>query len=101
MVTLPEDYPWSSYRSNAHGKASGILVPHATYLSLSADPQRRSSIYRKMFDEVLAAQRTDEIRAHLQQQRALGDAMFQQAVASELGHAVHLTPRGRPRKADS
>src|SRR5258706_3286643 len=34
MVTRPDDYPWSSYASNANGAPSTILSPHWLYLSL-------------------------------------------------------------------
>jgi putative transposase len=40
------------------------------------------------------------IRAHLEQERALGDAKFQAMIEKALGRPVHVRHRGRPRRAD-
>ena len=34
MLTIPADFPWSSYRYNAMGQPSDLIVPHAKNLRL-------------------------------------------------------------------
>ncbi len=34
MVSHPENYNWSSYKSNAHGNGSKIITPHPLYKRL-------------------------------------------------------------------
>ncbi|WP_093479039.1 transposase [Halopseudomonas yangmingensis] len=38
MVAAPGDYRWSSYRTNAFGKASRLVSPHALYQKLGSTP---------------------------------------------------------------
>jgi putative transposase len=40
----------------------------------------------------------ETIRAHIQQERALGSPRFQAMIAKTLNRPVALRPRGRPRK---
>lgn len=37
MVAHPRDYPWSSYRADAEGRADPLHRPHALYRSLAED----------------------------------------------------------------
>jgi REP-associated tyrosine transposase len=41
-----------------------------------------------------------DIRAHVQQQKVLGDSRFQAEIEAMLDRKVAVRPRGRPRKAD-
>src|SRR5690606_5055832 len=53
MVKHPADYPWSSYRANAHNHRSEILSPHDIYRHLGPDTANRQAIYRRLFDDAL------------------------------------------------
>ena len=44
MVEQPSDYVWSSYPTNALGKASEICTPHPLYLALGRNPNRDNLI---------------------------------------------------------
>ena len=46
MVEHPAAYPWSSYAANAQGDRLGWLTPHAQYLALAKDADRRRAAYR-------------------------------------------------------
>jgi putative transposase len=62
MVAHPREYRWSSYRGNADGMADPILSPHATYLSLSDCPGKRTLAYRDLFVCTLRETDIEEIR---------------------------------------
>ena len=49
MVAHPAAYPWSSYAANAQGDRLGWLTPHAQYLALAKDADRRRAAYRALF----------------------------------------------------
>jgi putative transposase len=49
MVNHPRDYPWSSYRCNAEGKASDLIVSHEQYLHLHREEGNRREAYRGLF----------------------------------------------------
>lgn len=96
MVASAEEYPWSSARANL-GLASGsFLIPHATYLALHEDGAARTRTYREWLTAEVAADELDRIRAHMQQERALGDLRFQAMVEKALNRPVTLRTRGRP-----
>ena len=50
MVVEPEDYTWSSYRTNAYGLRSSIVTPHAVYMELGGTTEERLSGYRSLFE---------------------------------------------------
>jgi putative transposase len=45
LVKHPRKYGWSSYRANAEGEASDLVVPHAHYLALGATAEPRMRAY--------------------------------------------------------
>lgn len=96
MVASPEAYRWSSVRGNLALVADPILTPHPTFLALAADDSARAAAYRAWLYDVLDAAELDAIRAHLRQERALGDLRFQAMVEKVLGRPVRLQPPGRP-----
>jgi len=98
MVIHPEDYPWSSFHANALGINDPLIKPHREYLALDADPAQRLEAYRALFKSALSDDQLLDIRAHLQQQKALGTRRFQAAIEAELGRAAAVRPQGRPRK---
>jgi putative transposase len=63
MVREPAAYPWSSYRANALGEPSSLLVQHPTYLALGTTPTARCTGYRTLFEECLPLTVVDRIRS--------------------------------------
>jgi putative transposase len=50
IVNYPGEYPWSSYRANAHGINSSPITPHPLYLLLGNSQAQRMKVYREMFE---------------------------------------------------
>lgn len=97
MVAQPSEFAWSSHAPNAHGRDDPTIRPHPDYLSLGASATDRQLAYRALFDEVLSADDISDIRAYIQQQRALGNDRFRAMVQQKLGRCASLRPPHRPR----
>jgi hypothetical protein len=96
MVAQPSEFAWSSHAANAQGRDDPALRPHPAYQSLGASAADRQLAYRTMFDEVLSADDISDIRAYIQQQRALGNGRFRAMVEQKLGRCASLRPPHRP-----
>ena len=97
MVAQPSEFAWSSHSANAHGCDDPTLQSHPDYQSLGASATDRQLAYRTLFDEVLSADDIGDIRAYIQQQRALGNDRFRAMVEQKLGRCASLGPAHRPR----
>jgi len=97
MVAHPSGFRWSSHAANAFGHDDPLLHSHPAYRTLAADHDERRSAYRKLFDEVLGTEEIGEIRAYIQQQRALGNDRFRAMVEAKLGRCAAVRPAHRPR----
>lgn len=98
MVAHPAEYQWSSFHCNACGQPDPLITPHAVYLAIDATPEVRRAAYRDLFESGISDDDMADIRAHVQQQKALGDSRFQAHIEALLARNVHLRPRGRPTK---
>ncbi len=98
MAGLPEDYRWSSVHASLAMTVDTIVTPHPTYVALHIDRSQRGLLYRTWLRQGLADEDVQAIRAHLQQERALGNPRFQAMVEKTLNRPVALRPRGRPRR---
>ena len=96
MVRHPRDYPWSSYRANAEGRAEARLTPHPSYLALARSPANQREAYREFFRAGLADEMLEEIRLATNGGFALGNRRFQEEVAAMLGRRVTRGTPGRP-----
>jgi putative transposase len=95
MVVAPGTYPWSSFRDNACGAPSGLLTPHPEYLRLGSHAEDRLRAYCSLFDTPFDAAKLEEIRRHIQRNRALGGDAFRRAIEAMLGRCVGIVPPGR------
>ena len=50
MVGHPVEYPWSSFRTNATGVSSSLLLQHRIYMALGRCSESRQSAYRALND---------------------------------------------------
>ena len=96
MVERPEAYRWSSHACNAHGAHDAIVRPHAGYLALCASEAARQVAYRALFAEALTPARIADIRAYVQQQKALGGVQFRAQVEDMLEWCMTVRPAHRP-----
>jgi putative transposase len=99
MVDDPAHYRWSSYRSNALGKADARVTPHALYESLGRTDKDRQAAYRALFRSHLDRAAIDDIRLALNQSRPLGNERFYAKIEKATGVRRESRPRGWPRLA--
>jgi REP-associated tyrosine transposase len=62
LVSVCEDYRWSSYRIHALGEVSDWIVPHPVYLSLGNTPESRQSAYRALCAEPVQTSQVVRLR---------------------------------------
>lgn len=96
MVEHPRQYPWSSYRVNAEGETSGLVVQHQEYLRLGRRIGDRCRAYRALFDPIPGHDRFDDIRQATNGNFALGNEAFRRKMAATLGRRVEPARAGRP-----
>ena len=101
MVERPEQYRWSSVHANPGLLKDQLVKPHSIYLALDRDAFARAEAYRTWLHAGVSHDDLQRIRAHLQQERVLGDAKFQLMVQKTLGRPVMVRPRGRPASTPS
>jgi putative transposase len=99
IVAKPAEFPWSSHHANADDGVNPILRQHSSYRSLANSDEERRHAYRALFDEVLSSKDVSEIRAYIQQQRALGNDRFQAMVERKLGRCAKIRAAHRPLKS--
>jgi len=98
MVDKPDDYPWSSYCTNALGTHNQLVSPHSLYLALGAGASTRQAAYRSLFAAHLDPDVLGKIRACLQTGTPLGNDRFRTQIEQALGVKVGFSGRGRPKK---
>jgi len=98
LVRVPGAYPWSSFRINA-SPATSWLAPHGAYLGLGKSAEDRTRAYLGMFDQSLADEDVDEIRATINSGMPLARESF--IVDLERRHDVSFgrKRRGWPKRA--
>lgn len=98
MALAPEHYRWSSVHASLATTHDPIITFHPVYLATSPDPAQRGVHYREWLRQGIGDDDLQAIRAHLRQERALGDPCFQAMAEKTLNRPVVVRPRGRPRK---
>ena len=100
MVRHPRQYRWSSYRVNAEGKASDLIVPHEQYHRLGRSAQARQQAYRALFEAARQEVPVEDIRRATNGGFVLGRSRFAQEIAHALGRRVERGKPGRPARAE-
>ena len=95
IVKDPGGYRWSSYRANALGKMSRLVVPHEVYISLGSTSEKRRSSYRNLFSEILDAEVLADLRKATQSGLAFGSDIFKDQVETMFGRRVRPKKPGR------
>ena len=62
LVSMLDDYSWSSYGANGRGIPDELVVPHPLYLSLGQCAQSRQQSWRQMCGEGLTESQLTDIR---------------------------------------
>jgi putative transposase len=84
IVDHPRKYPWSSYRANGERVRSALVTPHAEYVALGADAERRADAYRGFFEGPLDPGCVEEIRDAANSGWVLGRREFRAEIARML-----------------
>ena len=72
LVSRPEEYRWSSFRSNAYGQPDALVQRHPVYLALGRWLSTRRLAYRALFEDPLDPSVMDAIRRATNKGIALG-----------------------------
>jgi putative transposase len=96
IVSVPAQFPWSSFSENVSGEPTGLLTPHPEYLSLGINPEERSKAYVRLFEDVIEERDLNAIRQSARQGCALGGELFCEAIEATLRRSVGFMPQGRP-----
>ena len=92
------DYPWSSFRANAHGERCHFLTTPGELLALADNANERRAAYRGLFGSAGDSTTFDEIRRATNAGYVVGDAGFKTLVAGLLGRRVEHGMPGRPQR---
>ena len=99
LVRTPEEYHWSSFRSNAEGQPDVLLQRHEVYLALGRSVSAQREAYRALFDTPIDAGILDAIRRATNSGIVLGSddsrASRFRAWVRPRSRAIHGVGRGR------
>lgn len=99
MVTLPGEYPWSSYRHNAMGIHIELVQEHPVYLGLSNTKAGRLLAYRELFERRIPPSLIQEIRLCANKEWVLGDKTFNEQIERAIGRTINNDGWGGDRKS--
>ena len=54
LVAAPDEYRWSSFRSNALGYEDALVTPHSSYYALGRTAAARQAAYRGLFEDPMS-----------------------------------------------
>lgn len=95
MTDDPESYIWSNSRMHC-GRESSLITTHPAYTQLGNTAEKRVNTYGEILLEPLTEDLLEEIRAYLQQQRALGSSQFQAIIQAKPQRFAGIRPPHRP-----
>ena len=98
MVQHPAHYPWSSYRVNALGDPSDLVVARAEYLSLGNSDSERRVHYAQLFEDAIGERDLARIRDAVNGGFALGCDAFIEEMEERLHRRARRGKPGRPAK---
>lgn len=97
MVTTPEDYEWSSYRSHAGLCDSSLLDEHVTFRDLGNTRAECAYAYREFVAQGASATELGFIRSAIQRNQLTGNKKFEDQIALRTGRRIVARGQGRPR----
>lgn len=97
MTASAAAYPWSSANASLGSVPDPLVSFHPVYLALGDDAQARAVAYRDWLRQASVPGELESVRAHMRQERALGQPDFQAMVENTLNRPVAIRGPGRPR----
>ncbi len=98
MVKQAEDYPWSSYASNAKGKPNAIITPHTLYTSLASASDDRLAAYQRVFNTTDKIETLENIESSILSGTPLGSKHFLKQTELLCHQTIGYNKQGRPRR---
>lgn len=100
IVTVLNDYPWSSYRERIGLKDRDILDLDSGYQSLGHTEKDRRHHYRQYLSDTSNSKETALISESLQRNQLTGNHRFIDEIEIRIGLRVENRGRGRPRQGE-
>ena len=101
MVDHPTGYLWSSYAVNSGMRSDPLVSPHAEFVALAADAEKRHAAYRGLFEQQFDASLQDVIRKATNGGYPLASDAFKTTVLARLGWKIEPgKPGPRAKSAD-
>jgi putative transposase len=98
LVTLPNQYPWSSFKVNALGSQSDLITPHQCWMALGRWDHERRRSYLALFDEALTEAEMYAIRYGVRKGIPTGSVHFTKEIEKTLSVKIGDGRQGRPTK---
>ena len=98
MVKQPNEYPWSSYATNAEGKNNKLIKPHKVFRQLGVNEVERQSAYSQLFQSAIGKTDLDALRDATNKGWVLGNDRFREEIERLSGRRSVAKARGRPKK---
>lgn len=99
MVEHPSEYPWSSYRRNAHGIDDALITGHSLYNQLGKLPEDRCYAYQSLFRYSVPDKTIEEIRSATNKAWILGSEYFIEQINEQVNRQVLPKERGGDRRS--
>lgn len=100
MVSVPQDYPWSSYRHKVGQSLCQWLDEDPCYTELGSTPSERVARYHAWVLDSIPDGEWQFIRAAARRGQLTGDKRFREAVSRRLGRRIASRGPGRPKRRD-
>ena len=105
MVSLPEEYAWSSYQARLNGlntsmlddQPQKMLDDHPVYLMLGLDNEARLKQYKEFVRQGITANEAQFIRDSIKRNQLTGSDRFVDEIEQRVGIRVERRSPGRPR----
>jgi putative transposase len=97
MVSLPEEYTWSSYPSRQVGESDSMLDVHDVFLSLGSDNAERASHYQAFVRQGIGVSEAHFIKDSINRNQLTGNDRFIDEIEQRVGFRVERRRPGRPR----
>jgi putative transposase len=96
MVSLLEEYAWSSYQSRQNILNDHMLDNHSVYLSLGSDNADRAKHYQAFVRQGIGSREADFIRDSIKRNQLTGKDRFIDEIEQRTGFRVERRSPGRP-----
>jgi len=97
MVSLPEEYCWSSYQSRQNGLNGTMLDGHPVFLSLGIDHESRVKHYQAFVRQGISVSEAHFIKGSIKRNQLTGNDRFIDEIEQRVGFRVERRNPGRPR----